>query len=389
MKGEGSSPLTVEGLKTCDLHASLVRTRVPLRGQHYAYGSGIGGRSRQRRFQLTDFPVHDSFHYIDDIRLHQGQDYLGLRVAEAAVELHHLRSAGRHHQATIQDALKGAPETAHLRQHGSDDQVFGLGHQVRRHHRRRGVRAHAPRVGPHISLADGLVVLGGNECQKLLAICQGKQGGLLSRHELLHHHLCSGRAEDAAPHHLPDRCQGFLLSAGDHHPLARGQAGSLDHDWCTPVADVVHGGFAAGEGAVLGGGHADSSHELFGKDLVALQPRRLGGGSKDAQVRLPETIDKTGRQAVLRPDNSQVDALLQGEGTQSLDFGGESVQVGHRLVEPHVRQAVGEGGYPGAARGGVDLSNTRTAGDLPDEGVLSTPLSHDEYFHVKGPSFIF
>ena len=165
-----------------------------------------GGGQRQRR----------------EVAAEQGQDGLGLGVAEADVVLDEARPIGGQHQAGVEDADvrdAGGGEVI-------EDRLDERGHQLvgRVRDRCRRVGAHSPGVGAGVALADALVVLGQRERDRHASVAQGQQRALGAGHPLLEHERLAdvtGRADGR-----------FGLGVVGRHrdALAAGQPVELDDD---------------------------------------------------------------------------------------------------------------------------------------------------------------
>ena len=73
---------------------------------------------------------------------------------------------------------------------------------------------------------------------EVLAVAEGQHRQLPALQALLQQDLRAGRPEPSAHQHGLDRGGGLLLGLGNDHPLARGQAGGLDHRYVGSGAEV-------------------------------------------------------------------------------------------------------------------------------------------------------
>ena len=69
--------------------------------------------ARPAQLGLVQTAINASFEHIDKIGLEAHQDRLGLGIAEAGIELQHLRTARREHQTAVEDADEGRALLGH------------------------------------------------------------------------------------------------------------------------------------------------------------------------------------------------------------------------------------------------------------------------------------
>ena len=127
-----------------------------------------------------------------------GQDDLGLGVAEAHVELEHLRSRGGEHEAGVEHPAvvdAAAAELGHEGGHSHLGQRLGPG-VLHEGHRRVG--AHAPGVGPGVAVAHPLEVLGRRQRGDAAPVTQHEQGALDAGEPFLDHDAPPSSAEGPA-----------------------------------------------------------------------------------------------------------------------------------------------------------------------------------------------
>ncbi len=132
--------------------------------------------------------------------LQAGQDDLGLRVAEAGVELDDPDAARGDREARVEQPGEGGAAAAQLVDGRLQDASamtsstsFGSAHG------QRGVRAHAAGVRALVAVERALEVLGGLERDDGLAVGDGEEGDLGAVEELLDDHAVAGAARARGP----------------------------------------------------------------------------------------------------------------------------------------------------------------------------------------------
>ena len=89
-----------------------------------------------------------------------GQDRLAFGVAETDVEFEKFRTILGDHQSGEEHAFEGVSFLAHAVHRRFDDLFHHPRDHLIRHHRRRGIGAHAARVRPGVAFAESLMILG-------------------------------------------------------------------------------------------------------------------------------------------------------------------------------------------------------------------------------------
>src|SRR5690606_21175276 len=146
--------------------------------------------------------IDRGFHRVQEVRARPHHHGLGLRVAEADVELDHLRRAiPADHQPGVQEAGERHAVGRHAAHGGLDHLAHDPRVHLRRNHRGGGVGAHAAGVGPGVAVADPLVVLAGRHGQGGGAVDDRDEAGLLAVQELLDYHPCACVSERVAGQH--------------------------------------------------------------------------------------------------------------------------------------------------------------------------------------------
>ncbi len=129
---------------------------------------------------IADAPFDAGLEGFEQVAVQTHEDGLGLRVAEAAVELEHLGAAGGHHQAAVKDAGVGRALCGHAGNHRAGD----VAHQPIAHvvidEAGAGVGAHASGVGAGVAISDAFVVLRGNQRCHPFAVADDQKADLLA-----------------------------------------------------------------------------------------------------------------------------------------------------------------------------------------------------------------
>src|ERR1051325_5223322 len=258
---------------------------------------------------------------LEQVGLEPQQDRLGLRVAEAAVELDRLRIAGLvDHQAGVQEAAVGEAVLRQPLDGGLDDLAHHPGVDLGRDDRRRGIRAHAAGVGTLVAVAQALVVLARGERQYARAIAHNDEARFLALHELLDYHPRARFAEALLVHHALDRGLRLLHARGHHHALSRREAVGLDDDGRATLRHERLGEIGALERAIQRGRDVVAHHERLGEVLGRLELRRGASRTEDLEARVAEGIHHARGERRLGADHREVDAFLLREGDQIGDL---------------------------------------------------------------------
>ena len=182
------------------------------------------------------------------------QHGLGLRVAEADVELEDLGALVREHQPGIEHASKRAPGSLQGVDGRDEDLALDLFHQVGRDDRGGREGAHAAGIGALVVVVGAFVILAGLQGDDRPAIGEGQDAGLLAVELLLDDEAVAGLAEDAPDHDLFDAVEGLAEVVADEDALAGGQAVGLEDQPKRPAQHEVAG---------LGGGAEDALLAAF------------------------------------------------------------------------------------------------------------------------------
>ncbi len=279
------------------------------------------------------------------------QQRLGLRIAEAAVELEHARPVRGQHQPGEERADEGRPPPLELGEHRPADRLHEPGHLVVGEPRHRRVRAHAAGVRALVAVVDPLVVLGGGQAERRASVAEREDRDLLALEHLLD------------VERLPERLGGaqarveLRLGAADPDALARGEPVRLD--------DAGR----ARDGERSRGRHAGGVHDLLREALRALDRGGGGAGAEDGDAAAAQLVGEAGHERRLRPDDDEVDLELARERDERRGVLGPDGMALRERRDARV------------ARGRVQLGERRAAGDRPGERVLPAPRSDDEDLH--------
>ena len=116
---------------------------------------------------------------------------------------------------------------------------------IGRHHRCRGIRAHATGVGAQIIIKQALVILTCRKRQYVFAIHHHNETGFLALKELLNHHACAAlvvrHSKGVVQQHEIDGFMRFRQRHRYHHAFASGQAIGLDHNRRTYLVHIGMG----------------------------------------------------------------------------------------------------------------------------------------------------
>ena len=293
-----------------------------------------------------------------------GQDGLGLRIAEADVELHDAQSTAGQSQAAVEQADEAGAATGHLVDDGLGDLAHHLLDQVGRRPGQGRVGAHAAGVGAGIVVEEPLEVLGGRQGTDGGAVAHAEHGGLGAVEVILDDDAAAAATQAGAA-----VGQGDGALVGDDDTLAGGQAVLLDD---VGAAEAVQGGVQLGLGGThggLGGGNAGGGHDLLGEGLRALQAGGLGAGTEAGDPGVAHCIGNARHQRRLGTDDDEVSPHLRSEGDDL---------VGHAGVDVEVR---GDGRGPGVAGGDDELGGLRVTGEGTGQGVLARAGAEEQNLH--------
>ena len=285
---------------------------------------------------------------IEQTALDAGEDRLRLGIAEAAVELDHVRAVLGEHEPGVEAAGERRPAARELAQDGAVDRLEDLVDGRRVGNRRE--RSHAAGVRAGVPVADRLVVAGCGQRDYLVSGRDREHRELRPLEQLLD------------VERLPERLCGaqcrveLRLVAADPDALAGGEPVGL-HDARRPR-----------DGEHARRRNAGRLHHLLRERLRPFDPRRRRARAEDGDAAAAQPIGEADDERRLRADDDEVDAEL----------GGERDDRG-RILRAR-RMALREGRDPRISRRGVQL-DVVGACERPREGMLATARPDDEHLH--------
>ena len=211
----------------------------------------------------------------------------------------------------------------------------------------------------------------------MLAVDHDDEAGFLAAQKLLHHHPVTRFAEGIARQHVTAGGNRLVLSGGENHALARGQAVGLDDDRRALGADIPDGLIKIGEVAVSGGRYPVAREKILSEGLGAFQHGGRGRRPEHAQSGGPKTVHNTGHQRRLGADDGQNDRPIAHEGFKRSE-------VFRR--DGHVFQ-FGLARRSGVAGCHVYALDARGLRGLPCERVLAAAAADDQYFHWQSSAY--
>ena len=137
-----------------------------------------------------------------------------------------------------------------------------------------------PVFGPVSPSNDALVVLRRGERQRVLAVAEREERGLLAAQEFLDHDLRAGSAEAAVEHRV-DGGQRLVERHRDDDALAGGKPVGLDDDRRALRADIAFRRRGIVEALVGGGRNVVVAAQILGEALRAFE---LRGGLASART---------------------------------------------------------------------------------------------------------
>src|SRR5580658_7277663 len=158
-------------LQPANLLAHLIASGVAARCHHHADRRIV----RPLKIAIAGTPVDRCFHGLEQVAFESHQNRLRLGIAEAAIEFEHHRSARRHHQSAIENALV----LRSLGLHARDNRPRDVGDEPVAHlvvdDGGSGVGAHAAGVWSGVAVARALVILRGNERRHAIAVAYNQK----------------------------------------------------------------------------------------------------------------------------------------------------------------------------------------------------------------------
>ncbi len=357
----------VRGVLLGDVRQALDRVagtrgaRVVVRGHDDRDGRALAPAQRGERGELAD---GRGVQQPGQRGLEAGEDDLGLRVAEAGVELDDPHAPRGDREPRVEQSGERRAPAAQLVHGGLEDRLEDLVDELRIGPRQRRVRAHAARVGPLVPVERALEVLRGLERYDRVAVRDGEERDLRAVEELLDDDPPAGQRVGA----------GRLDVVGDDDALAGGQAVVLDH---VGRAEGVEGRVdlrRAGADVRAGGGHLGGGHHVLGERLGALQPRGFRRGAEGGDTVLPDRVRDARHQRRLRAHHHEVGPQREGELRD-----GVAVEGVHGVR----RRDLGD---PGVAGGAVQGGDVGVEGQRAAQGVFAGAAADDEDLHGVQPT---
>ena len=289
----------------------------------------------------------------------QGQQRLGLGIAEAGVELDHPQAARGQRQGRRRTSpTNGVPRSRSRSTAGRITVSTTWSTRPSGAPRQRGVGTHPAGVGAVVMIEDPFEVLRGLHRQDRRPVGDREQAHLRPVQELLDHHR---------PSAVGDVIQGDPPVVGDHDPLAGGETVVLDHVRRAELVQCRRGLLAVTAGPPGRGRHPGGVHDLLGEGLAALELRGCPGRTEARDPGCSHRVGHPGDQRRLGPDHHQVDAELGGQR-------GDGITV-HRIDRVQRRDLPD----PGVARRGVHLGHPRVGDQGPGQRVLA-PAGPDHQY---------
>src|SRR6185503_82050 len=238
---------------------------------------------------------------LEEVSLDARQERLGLRVAEAAVELEHARAGLGEHQARVEEPGEGRAAAGELGDHRAVDEVGEFLDVVLVEQRDRRIAAHAAGVRALVAVQEPLEVLRGRERHGSLAVAEGEERDLLAVEQFFDDHVAAERAGAV------QRGIGLLLRAANEDALPRGEAVRLD--------DARRAGFVERRsGRDLG-----CREHLLGERLRPFDSRGRLARAEHRHACASELVGHAGDERRLRPDDDEIDLVQPGEAEQAFD----------------------------------------------------------------------
>ena len=305
-----------------------------------------------------------------EVALEARQHYLCLRVAEAGVELNHLRSAVVQDESAVEHTCEGHALVGHCVGNGLKDCFDGGAADFLGDERHGRIGSHAARVWSGVIVVGTLVVAGDVERVELASVDQTHERELRAVEELLDHH--AALAELLVEQHVAQRVFGLAHSEGHDDALAGGESVIFYHNRNRAGLDICKRLVEVAERAVGRSRHAMTRHEILSILFRTLDAGRSLGRAEYLQSLLAEAVDDAEGQRGLRAHDRHVYFILLGESEQSLD------------VRHGQGNAFGLRGDAGVAGRAVDLRYPFRPGEAVDDGVAASAASYHKNFLSHG-----
>ena len=362
-------PLAARGaLQAGQLGAFFRSVRIAFRRQHDRQ-RGLRG---ERREAVPECAFGAGEKQRQQVAVEPRQQDLRLRIAESHIELDCRRAVGTDHQPDEQDPAKRRPPRAHAAQ----DRVHDLSHYTGGHglvdDRRRRIGAHAAGIGTAIAIEGSLVVLGGAEKDRPLAVAQREERSFFADQNVFQHGLAV-LAVDAGENGVESGARLFKRLR-DYDPFAGGEPVGLDHDGSALLGEPGLGLRARAAARVGGGRDAELPAEIFGEAFRAFEPGRRAGRTKDAQALGREIVRQAGGEWSLGSHDDQSNVHEAAEGRHGLMIG---------QVERHIG---GDRSAAGITRSNEQSIQKRAFGERDRDGVFASARAEYKNVHERAAS---
>ena len=300
------------------------------------------------------------------------EERLRLGIAEADVELQHLRAVRGQHQPGVEHAPVGPALGGEARDGRLDDLAADPGEEPRPGAGRRAHAAHPSGVRAFVALEPPLVVLRRAADRRRLPVGEREHADLRPGEALFEHHFRPGLPQTPAEQAFRRRHR-FVVTLREEDPLARRQPARLHHRPFAQLAggDGQPGGLRIPDDRVPAGGDAVAGAEVLGERLGGFEERRVPARAEAGDPPFGEPVAEPGGERRFRADDDQVRPLARREGRDAA-----RVRGGHRR-EP------GQPPDPGVARGGDQLSEVGALRNRPGEGVFPTAPADEQHPHRR------
>ena len=153
-----------------------------------------------------------------------------------------------------------------------------------------------------------------------ITVGKGQNGYLRSLQKLLDDDLVTGMAELLLFHNGFDSGQCLLSCHGNDDALSEGQSVGFDDRRDLAGFYVLFRFFCIGEDFIFSGRNMIFLHEIFGKDLGALQDSRFGIWTKGRNADGFQGIYRTEYQRIIRSDNNIIKFMIDRKCNDSVDI---------------------------------------------------------------------
>ena len=198
--------------------------------------------------------------------------------------------------------------------------------------RRRGIGAHAARVGTDVAFVTRLVILGRGQRQDRVAIGNDDEARLFAFQELLNDDSRARLTEAATGEHIGRRLLGLLQRHSHDDAFAGCEAVGLDDDRCALFTDVVDGRLEFRKVPVGCCRDCVPCQEVLGKRLGAFELRGCRRRTEAGQAQFIEPVDHARDQRRLGSDDGQGDTFGLCQRRKRFDVVGGDVHIAHLVL---------------------------------------------------------